>query len=69
MQYESNANASQDPSESYTHILATQYDGEIYTEGVHDLEVKSGSVQTNAVSVGLINTPYVHELEVQISDL
>ena len=69
MQYESSANESQSPNEAYTHEQGTQYDGSIYSGSVASLEVKSGTVQTNVDAVGLINTPYNHELETQISDL
>jgi len=69
MQYESDANESQNPGEAYTHKQGTQYDGVIYTGSVASLELKAGSVPTNVSAVGLINTDYMHDLEVQITDL
>jgi len=69
MQYESDANESQSPNEAYTHKEGTQYDGVIYEGSSASLEVKSGSVPTNAGSVGLINTDVGHDIETQITDL
>jgi len=69
MQYTDSANSSQTPNEAYTHEEGTYYDGVIYSGSIASLELKSGGVQTNAISVGLINTVIGHDSEVQISDL